>query len=74
MPSSSRHLRLALAALLLAPASLFAAPPAAEVAQRFEKLQAEFQTQIQPLAKRYCLTCHSTAQQSRTSDLKPGSG
>ena len=70
MPSSSRHLRLALAALLLAPASLFAAPPAAEVAQRFEKLQAEFQTQIQPLAKRYCLTCHSTAQQEGELDLE----
>ena len=65
-----RHLLPALAPLLLAPATLWAAPPAAEVTRRFEQLQAEFQTQIQPLAKRYCLTCHSTAQQEGELDLE----
>jgi len=83
MPASSRHLRSALAALLLSPTSLLAAPPAAEVAQRFEKLEAEFKTQIQPLAKRYCLNCHSTAQQegeldlerfARVQDFRPATG
>ena len=70
MHSLRRHLVSALAPVLLAPASLWAAPPTAEVTRRFEQLQAEFQTQIQPLAKRYCLTCHSTAQQEGELDLE----